>query len=344
MESIDAALEKYARAFRVVRSSDLAERSTWMEKWFFEKQFQFYQSPWDFIRWIEWFRREDCAAHYLSEDRVAGLADASERETKRILAPLLTGDYEFRHVDEYNAVDFLLQILYPVPERMYPKRVLDFGAGYGRQMNLWSGVHNLTYVAVDAIELPYTLQSFYLSQFSLPVYEYVKGCRARVGAMPGIYHLPTWRADLLPDAFFDLVICTQVLQEIPAAMVQSAIQTFRRCMKPGGALYIRDHGLATQAMHSLDIDSVLSEKGFTLEFRPYVCDNIWARDDTNMPRDIHGVPRIFRRIDSRYPVFKPQKPQGISKRIRHAVSEADRRCGGLLHLVLNHVREAAQRP
>src|SRR5437899_3259578 len=125
-ESIDAALRKHVQAFRTIRSSDLTERPAWMEKWFYEKQYQVYQSPRDLIRWLEWFRPEDCVAHYLPEDRVTALTDASERESRRILAPLLTSDYEFRHVDEYNAVDFLLQILYPVPERMRPKRVLDF--------------------------------------------------------------------------------------------------------------------------------------------------------------------------------------------------------------------------
>lgn len=195
-------------------------------------------------------------------------------------------------------------------------------------------------MAVDAIELPYVLQSFYMSQFGLPVYDYLDGCRSQVGAKPGIYHLPTWRADLLPDSFFDSVICTQVLQEIPAMMVHSAIQIFRRCVKPGGAVYIRDHGLATQAMHTLDIDTALSENGFTLEFRPYVCDNVWKQEDKNTPSDIHGIARIFRRIDSRYPIYKPHtpEPQRIPKTIRHAVSEADRRCGGLLHLLLKNLR------
>src|SRR5262249_30998042 len=151
MDSIDITLKKYVQAFRAIRSTDMEKRRAWMEKWLHNKEYQVYQSPRDLIRWLEWARLDDCVAHYLPEDRVTALTDASERESRRILAPLLKGDYKFRHVDEYNAVDFLLQNLYPVPERMRAKRVLDFGAGYGRQMNLWSRVHNLTYVAVDAI-------------------------------------------------------------------------------------------------------------------------------------------------------------------------------------------------
>jgi SAM-dependent methyltransferase len=311
-----------------------------MENWYF-KSFQVYQSPHDLIRWLKWFRPEQ-TVHYLPDDRVTALADASERESRRVLTPFLNGSYEFRIVDVYNAIDFLLQNLYPVPERMRPKRVLDFGPGYGRQLNLWSRVEDITYVAMDAIELPYTLQSFYLTQFGLPTSEYTKGDNISIGAAPGIYHLPTWRADLLPDAFFDLVICTQVLTEIPPTMVNSAIQTFRRCVKPGGAVYIRDHGLAPELMHDIDVDAVLSSNGFTLEFRPYIIDTHWEPDDqTGLAADIHGIPRMFRRIDSRYPRRRrniAKKVRIIKKKVRRAVSEADLRWGGVLHRLIKKRR------
>src|SRR5215472_5264327 len=323
---IDATMQKYVQAFRAIKARDLAEQSSWAANWLYDRDYAIYKSPQDLIRWFEWFRPEECA-HYLAEERISLLTDESESHSRRILSPILSGEYKYRHVDEYNAVDFLLQNLYPVPERMRPKRVLDFGAGYGRQMNLWSRVHNLTYVAVDAVELSYALQSFYLNQFGLPVWEYADGSTTSIGATPGIYHYPTWRCDLLPDAFFDLVICTHVLVELPAKMVHSAIQTFRRCVRPGGAVYIRDHGLAIQYNY-IDIDAVLSRNGFTLEFRPYVLDKMWwIQHQADIPPDIAGIPRIFRRIDSRYPLYKPP---GTVRRIRHAVSEADRRCGGLL--------------
>jgi hypothetical protein len=46
---IDAALKEYVFAFRTVRSSDLTARSAWIEKWYYEKEYQVYQSPYDFI-------------------------------------------------------------------------------------------------------------------------------------------------------------------------------------------------------------------------------------------------------------------------------------------------------
>jgi SAM-dependent methyltransferase len=271
---------------------------------------------------------------------VTALADACEQESRRILAPLLTGDYEFRHVDEYNAVDFLLQILYPVPERMRPKRVLDFGAGYGRQMNLWSGVHDLSYVAVDAIELPYTLQSFYLSQFDLPVYEYVNGWRGNVGGKPGIYHLPTWRIDLLPDAFFDLVICTQVLQEIPATMVQRSIQTFRRCLKTGGALYIRDLGWLPK-LCTVSTSILFFRRTGLRSSSDLTCATTYG---ARMTRTYPGTSMEFRGY-SDGPIAGIRAhhkgyPSGSGIPCRKPTGDAE----GLLHLLLNQLRDTAPRP
>jgi len=331
---IDATMQKYVQAFRAIKARDLAEQPSWAANWLYDRDYAIYKSPQDLIRWFEWFRPEECA-HYLPEERISLLTDESESHSRRILSPILSGEYKYRHVDEYNAVDFILQSLYPVPPRMRPKRVLDFGAGYGRQMNLWSRVADLTYVAVDSVELPYTLQSFYFTQFSLPVYEYATGHSNVVGGESGIYHIPTWRTDLLPDAFFDLVICTQVLQEIPASLVDTAIHTFKRCVKPGGAVYVRDHGLATQSMHNVDVNAAFCKNGFVLEFCPYVRDHLWWLKSEFHP-DLHGIPRVFRRLDPSYPVFDSQMPGSseVLRKVRRFVSEADSRCGGILHWLL----------
>jgi hypothetical protein len=152
---IDATMQKYVQAFRAIKARDLAEQPSWTANWLYDRDYAIYKSPQDLIRWFEWFRPEECA-HYLPEERISVLSDESESHSRRILRPILSAEYKYRHVDEYNAVDFMLQNLYPVPPRMRPKRVLDFGAGYGRQMNLWSRVTDPTYVAVDSVE-PRTL-------------------------------------------------------------------------------------------------------------------------------------------------------------------------------------------
>ena len=73
-----------------------------------------------------------------------------------------------RHVaheklDFYNMTDWVLQHAYPRPVDERLERVLDFGAGFGRQAALWLGqAKRTTYVAMDAVELPYVAQSTYL--------------------------------------------------------------------------------------------------------------------------------------------------------------------------------------
>jgi hypothetical protein len=139
---------------------------------------------------------------------------------------------------------------------------------------------------MDAIPLPYCLQHLYYSQLLCVFNEYVNNTTAfEICDEPGAYHLPTWRYDLLPDSFFDMIICVQVLQELNPKLVRFMIDQFRRTLKPGGALYIRDHDLLWQPAHKIDLNRYLPKWGFRLEFRPHIIDG----------KDIHGLPRIWRK-------------------------------------------------
>jgi len=197
-------------------------------------------------------------------------------------------------VGRWNAGDFFYPNAYPVPHRFRPKRVLDFGAGYGRQLNLWSQrVPGLVYAALDAIRRPYLSQSLYFQRSGLPVFEYVLDPSAfSISERPGVYHLPAWRWDLIPDNFFDVVLAIFVLPELHPATLKRTLAQFLRVLKPGGALFIRDHGLLIRGANNLDIADVLRKSGFVLEFRPYVRAQLNAADST---ADIRGVPRIWRK-------------------------------------------------
>lgn len=304
--------------FRLIREHDLAcagSAANWIARWNYGQEYQQYHGPDDLIRWLQWY---EPYVHYLPTEQIEPLARLSEARNREILGRVHTGDYRFRHVDEYSASDYIFQNLYPVPERMRIKRILDFGPGFGRQVNLWSQLcRDLVYVGLEAIELPYSLQNYYYAHFDLPIHEYLDDPeRFRVREDPGIYHLPTWRSDLLPDNFFDLVICVQVLQEIPKELVRYMLRVFGRCLKPGGALYIRDHGTATHSIHRLDIGRLLEASGFVLEFRPYVVDSHYAlHKGHRFPPEVHGLPRIWRRKDPRYPVVPPLRPAALEKAI-----------------------------
>ena len=218
-------------------------------------------------------------------------------------------DYNL-NVGLYNAQDYYFQNAYPVPERYSIKKILDFGAGYGRQANIWLQLHkNIMYVGMDALPKSYCLQHLYYSQLNCNFYEYILNPHSFKinNKSNGIYHIPTWRYDLLPQSSFDLVICSQVLQEINRKLVKFMIEVFKKVLKPGGILYIRDTDSKWRPAHHLDLNSFLPKKGFVLEFKPHVIDG----------KDIHGIPRIWRKVDKE--VIKKRKKSFVSKLVEHHI-------------------------
>jgi hypothetical protein len=139
---------------------------------------------------------------------------------------------------------------------------------------------------MDAIRKPYLCQCCYFQQFDLPYIEYLaEPSTFRIKEAPGIYHLPAWRWDLVESSSVDLLLAIMVLPELHTLTLYSTLDQCARVIKPGGALYIRDHGLITKSANTEDIAKALSERGFVLEFRPYVKDQV----------DLRGIPRIWRK-------------------------------------------------
>jgi SAM-dependent methyltransferase len=341
-----------AEDFRRVREHDLArlrlKRAEWLLRWEWAEEFHNYNGPEDLIRWFEWMKPYPC---YLIPELIKPLAQLSEAKNKEILRSIDgSREYVYQYVDEYGAADYLFQNIYPVPQRMQVKRILDFGAGYGRQINLWSQLHpDLTYVSMDAIELPYCLQHFYYSHFDVLLHEYVKSPDDfHIEGFPGVYHVPTWRTDLLPNDFFDMIICVGVLPEISERLVYHMLQVFQNCLKPGGALYIRDHDLAAIYGHKLNLNKLLLERRFVLEFRPYFSDSWYALyGDHDFPPDVHGIPRIWRKPDPRYPPDCPlphrqqqlaNTHRSLGQRIRQRIVTVDQRLGGIARRVYHVLR------
>jgi hypothetical protein len=83
-----------------------------------------------------------------------------------------------------------------------------------------------------------------------------------------------------------MVCCVQVLKELPRRLVVHVLQEFARILRPGGSIYIRD-ALLHHHPNMLPIDDLLLAQGFLPEFTPRVRDRV----------QIHGVPRIWRKID-----------------------------------------------
>ena len=297
-----------ASTFRTIKYSDLAklppDTAKWIVSWETDmghdgilrehhgrEDLATYMNAWN----------KDRFSHYFDAD--PALVEASFAVTRKVYQRLEGADVALPSleaplpVDHYNAEDYVFQNAYPVPRDKAVKRILDFGAGYGRQVNIWSQkAPDLVYCAIDAIENAYCCQNLYYALGgTLPVHEYMDGPgEFAIGTEPGIYHLPTWRHDLIPDDFFDLVTCVQVLPELQEPLVRLLVEVFRRSLKIGGALYIRDHDLLCLPGHRLDLDRLLPQAGFRLEFRPYLKDF----------DEIHGIPRMWRKIDPGEPYRK----------------------------------------
>lgn len=154
--------------------------------------------------------------------------------------------------------------------------------------------------SVDAIESLYLLQhELYRRLFDRRLVEYFTGpdeFRAAAAVTPdGVVHLPTWRLTWLPDQRFDLITCVQVLQEINETTLGFVLKQFRRLIRPGGLLYIRDNEFWMPA-HRVRVGRELLRHGWHLAFRY----------PGNEGTDIEGVPRLWTYTGEDYGrYFKP---------------------------------------
>ena len=112
---------------------------------------------------VNWNKRRNL--HYF--DAAPELVAQSHAVTNRVFTELgrtqseLPDYSEPMIVDYYNAEDYVFQNPYPDTDRTTVTRVLDFGAGFGRQLNMWSqNVPKLVFCGMDAIEGGYLTQNF----------------------------------------------------------------------------------------------------------------------------------------------------------------------------------------
>lgn len=284
------------------------------------KDFSSFSDISELIEWFKWFRPD--YPDYLGSKLTEPLVDQSEKTDRKALTDLgLAFDFATyrKNIGINNAHDFLLPQLYPVPERYRIKRVLDFGAGFGRQANLWSEDAGNLYVGMDAVPKSYCLQHTYYSSLGRPFTDYISNPQIFKidDHSKGIMHLPTWRYDLLPDNYFNLVSCVQVLPELNSKLQKRMLAEFHRTLKPGGMLYIRDHAQTWRPAGKIDVDEYVRSLGFVPEFTPHIIDN----------KDLHGIPRIYRKAD---PAVTESRKVTMKQRLNEMINDADYYSGGIL--------------
>lgn len=296
------------------------------------EEFYTYNNPSDLIQWVNWMLNVE-KANFVNSSEISEWAEKSQKFDEKIFNVInLSPDSEVykKGIGNYNAQDFFYANLIPYPGESDPLKVLDFGAGFGRQSNLWSQIKpDSIYVGMDAIPKSYCLQHFYYSESGNLQQEYVLNPDSfdLNNAKPGIHHLPTWRWDLLPDNYFDKILLVQVLQELNSKLVKEMIKTFHRVLKPGGSLYIRDKESQFRPAHRLDSNKLLEETGFTLEFRSHVIHK----------KELHGIPRIWRK--TRQEVVNSQKIT-FNQRIKEWMLDVDAMSNGKLKPLIKSFKKS----
>jgi len=171
-----------------------------------------------------------------------------------------------------------------------PCRVLDIGPGAGRHLlNLALNPerHGSVYVGVESVGLPYVLQNLAGSFVSvlagrIPFADYLDYEFARqefrIPTDPpagSVWHLPLWRADLVPDGAFDLILCNYLLDEVSADDFRRIADLIARALAPEGVVYCRGsqqramlkdmylYGMGT--FHQQDITRTLLGKGLAVK-------------------------------------------------------------------------------
>ena len=93
----------------------------------------------------------------------------------------------------------------------------------------------------------------------------------------------------MPDNFFDLTICVQVLRELNETLVKKMLTEFHRVLKVGGIIYIRDHDVKWLPCGSMNIEEYILNLGFE---KGTTTDKNWKESITDGV-DLHGIPRIY---------------------------------------------------
>lgn len=250
----------------------------------------------DMVRWI------DGITYYNSvkSSRFEELCRASEETDRGVFETLGLDptDRDLGALALYNAQDMVFARYEHLPERLRPRVVLDFGAGHGRQANLWSGASDdlETFIAVDAVPGPYLTQRLYYRALGLDLNDYLDMPDEKFSLVSGrekVNHLPSWRMDLIPENSVDLIIAVQVLRELTPEFLIFALRQFKRILRQGGSLYIRDH-IGFHNVNGTDQDRILHSLGFLPEWQPNWRDQV----------DVHGVPRRWENPDIRALIHK----------------------------------------
>jgi len=143
------------------------------------------------------------------------------------------------------------------------RRILDYSAGYGRNLPLFSRNPNYLYVAAEAI--PATMASFAVfndGAFRNRLLQPITDGDVSGGTEP--MYTTVDNLDRLSAGVFCCGMLVWCFSEMDESSASSAIDRLRKLIRPYGYIYVRD--LPEPISHNIDLEPALLERGFRLEY------------------------------------------------------------------------------
>lgn len=211
----------------------------------------------------------------------------------------------------------------------FPCRVLDFGAGSGRQ-GVAAMLHDprMIYTAIDSVLGAYTIQNFVLSYIStlLPESNFTDYLDFQFAglekpdiaqAKPGdIFHIPGWLAEKqVPEMFYDVIIAAFVHNELSKYDFMRLIHVIEKSLAKDGVVFVRSEQYVRDYrdfMDSVDIHAIgMTETLKARDIVPVFCikecgflttvfarkDSRWHKESMNNSQPEFTFSNIQRSID-----------------------------------------------
>lgn len=155
---------------------------------------------------------------------------------------------------ECDLYETLLDLRLARDELAGPRRVLDIGPGAGRHlvaMFLDPQRKGGIYAGVESVEMCYSFQNMLASlvRSRLSGIKFIDTLDYQFARMDvpdmyktdsgTIYHLPLWKHNLLPNKFFDVILCNYILDELSPDDFTRVLAIIQRCLADEGVLYCR---------------------------------------------------------------------------------------------------------
>jgi hypothetical protein len=179
---------------------------------------------------------------------------------------------------------------------------LDIGPGLGA--NALYSIYGLNskYISLEAHPVSYEVQRQFFRALSGREFQFLDAvaCEVVGGLNEGVLNelsepnkyilklAPSWHAEMIPSESVDLVSATWVLNEVTSAGICWLLHHAMRSLRVGGYFYIRDSEKLKPLRHQLNYDAALLALGFKKIARLNIKNRV----------DLHGIPRIYQKINS----------------------------------------------